>query len=778
MPAQPKNISPVPQAQYAQSYSLALNDAIREITDPHAVMEEACRRLAQYCAAGQVVYAEINGDIATVGISWNDGSIPDNAGSHRISDYGAAFISYLSRGETVVVEDVAEDQRTCSPETLANFASVGIFAFINVPIIKDGALVALLVIHQGYGRKWTDAEIEAAQETAKRTWSAVEQARIEQALRLSEERLRLASAAAGFGVHDFDVATKTGVWSESLYRLLGLPVRSEMPFADAISTVHPIDRERVRAAMQAIQYRPGPYELEFRAITADGETRWLVDRGEAIGPVDPQTDRVRRVVGTIIDMTERKATEARLRERVEELESLLDDSPIGISVSRDPECREVSINPSLARLLRMDSGINASATGENAAKLPFKILKGGRELEGSDLPMQRCVATGKPVIDEELEIVFDDGRSHHIVKSAQPLFDLDGKVRGCIGFNVDVTRHKIAEEQLRRNSETYLNLIQNNPFGIYLVDSEFRLAVVSAGAQQVFSGIEPLIGRDFADIMNTIWQEPFASDTIGRFRHTLSTGERYVASNTTEARNDVEAVESYDWKIERVTLPDGRHGVVCYFYDLTEQKRHEDQIRTLMYEVNHRSKNMLSLVAAVARHTVASGAEDFIKRFEARIQAMAASQDLLVRSEWKNVPISDLIRSQLAHFQDLVGVRISLAGPPLQITPSAAQALGMALHELATNSGKYGSLSVKDGLVDIDWQAGDDLLAPRFQISWIERNGPRVDPPSRKGFGSTVMDGLAKASVGGTVKLDYASTGLVWRLDCPLDRVLVAGVLL
>ena len=196
--------------------------------------------------------------------------------------------------------------------------------------------------------------------------------------------------------------------------------------------------------------------------------------------------------------------------------------------------------------------------------------------------------------------------------------------------------------------------------------------------------------------------------------------------------------------------------------DITERKAHEEQIHLLMREVNHRAKNMLSLVQAIARQTAARDPEDFLGCFTERIQALAANQDLLVKNRWQGADVEQLVRAQLAHFADLVGSRIAVDGPKLCLKATAAQAIGLALHELATNAGKYGSLSVGSGGVDVCWCLDGDV----FAMGWIERNGPPVSPPKRRGFGSTVVDLMAKRSVG-EVKLDYAPSGLVWRLTCP-----------
>jgi PAS domain S-box-containing protein len=137
---------------------------------------------------------------------------------------------------------------------------------------------------------------------------------------------------------------------------------------------------------------------------------------------------------------------------------------------------------------------------------------------------------------------------------------------------------RAAQEQLRRNHETFYSLIQNAPFGVYVIDADFRIVQASAGAQRVFSNVHPLLGHDFSAALRTVWPEPFATQALDRFRHTLDTGESYRAESV-ERRGDIEETESYDWRIERVTLPDGRYGVVCYFYDLTEKRLLEAQLR-------------------------------------------------------------------------------------------------------------------------------------------------------------------------------------------------------
>ncbi|WP_217271912.1 PAS domain S-box protein [Sphingopyxis sp. BSNA05] len=208
-------------------------------------------------------------------------------------------------------------------------------------------------------------------------------------------------------------------------------------------------------------------------------------------------------------------------------------------------------------------------------------------------------------------------------------------------------------------------------------------------------------------------------------------------------------------------------------HDISDRKLAEAREQLLMGEVNHRAKNMLTLVQVIARQTAANDAETFAQRFDERILALSASHDVLVNSYWQNVPLDELVRSQLGHFQDIFGERIKLSGPSLKITAPAAQAIGMALHELATNAAKYGALSNDEGAVEIDWKLdGEEISEQRLLLDWIERGGPEVTKPSRNGFGSTVIDQILSASINGEVSLDWFPTGLVCHVNCPADKVL------
>jgi PAS domain S-box-containing protein len=202
--------------------------------------------------------------------------------------------------------------------------------------------------------------------------------------------------------------------------------------------------------------------------------------------------------------------------------------------------------------------------------------------------------------------------------------------------------------------------------------------------------------------------------------------------------------------------------------DITERKAAEDHIQLLMREISHRSKNLLSVVQAIASQTVrtADTMEEFETRFGRRLQGLAASHDLLVNEGWRGAPLADLVHQQLAPFAGTS--RLELAGPDVVVTTGAAQAIGLALHELATNAIKYGALAGTTGKVTVSWAFDNNgTECRRLRLSWVERGGPPVTPPSRKGFGHVVIENLVAQSVNGEVTMKFDPRGLSWTLSMP-----------
>jgi len=208
--------------------------------------------------------------------------------------------------------------------------------------------------------------------------------------------------------------------------------------------------------------------------------------------------------------------------------------------------------------------------------------------------------------------------------------------------------------------------------------------------------------------------------------------------------------------------------------DITNRKESERRIRLLMREVNHRVKNQYSVILAMIRESGkrTSDPSAFEQQVRERIMALSDSHDLLVSGDWSGATISDLLRAQLKPFAN--SERISTSGPLILLNPSAVQYLGIAFHELATNATKHGALSVPGGRIKVEWRiSGEGDGESRFELAWREEGGRSAPPEARTGFGTIVLMRVAPQAMNGSGELTYTADGATWRLDAPLNDIIV-----
>jgi two-component sensor histidine kinase len=202
--------------------------------------------------------------------------------------------------------------------------------------------------------------------------------------------------------------------------------------------------------------------------------------------------------------------------------------------------------------------------------------------------------------------------------------------------------------------------------------------------------------------------------------------------------------------------------------DITERKKAEEAQGLLIQELNHRVKNMLTTVQAIALQSL-NGAQTADKdRFLSRIQALATCHNLLTRSSWEGARLRDILESTFApHHSQQAAQRISLSGDDTLLTSRDALSVTLALHELVTNAVKHGAFANNEGRIELTWQVDPDPSA-RLHLSWSEAGGPPVSPPSHKGFGSRLLTSLAAQS-GAAYSCEYQPAGFKCRLALPLE---------
>ena len=210
-------------------------------------------------------------------------------------------------------------------------------------------------------------------------------------------------------------------------------------------------------------------------------------------------------------------------------------------------------------------------------------------------------------------------------------------------------------------------------------------------------------------------------------------------------------------------------GTASVAVDVTERKANEDQLRLLLRELTHRSKNLLAVIHAIARQTASRtrSVDDFLDRFSARLYAIGCSHDLLIADDWQGASLRMLVEQQLEAHADSFGRRIAIEGEDVMLKPEAVHNLGLALHELATNAQKYGSLSDPEGQISIHWSILDECL----KLTWQELGGPKVSPPKRSGFGRAMIEKVVGKALEGNVKLSFPPKGVHCEIVIPAAQV-------
>lgn len=307
------------------------------------------------------------------------------------------------------------------------------------------------------------------------------------------------------------------------------------------------------------------------------------------------------------------------------------------------------------------------------------------------------------------------------------------------------------------------NLMSATDIGTLFLDRDMRIRRFTAPITELFSIRTGDEGRPVTNFSHALVYDELVVDA------------RKVLADLEPIERSIRSVEGR-WYTTRLrpyrTLDDKIDGVVVTFFDVTERRNADAawaaQQKVLLDELTHRVKNTLSVVQAVIRMTLRDNdvAQPVAAVLEARLQSLAQSHDLLIQSEWRGASLDALARQQLAPYLGGKIDRLTLTGPSVIVPPAIATPLGLILHELSTNAAKHGALSVAAGHVSLDWQIRD---APdggrRLDLRWIERGGPAVTEPRRRGSGATLIE---KALSGARVERHFLAAGLECAIEVSL----------
>ena len=430
-------------------------------------------------------------------------------------------------------------------------------------------------------------------------------------------------------------------------------------------------------------------------------------------------------------------------------------------IAVDSEGRIIYLNAAAERLY----GVTASgALGRTLSTIyEMRWLHPEDEAAATDALRERGEWRGENVH------VRRDGRALNVESGITILREFAGQPPGILAVIRDVTERKRHEDLVLVSEIRYRRLFETAHDGVLILDPGSRKIIDANPFMTHMLGYahSQLVGKELFEI--GLFKDEAASQEMVR-----------NLKRTSEVRYENLPLESQDGRHQEVEVvanlydENGSPVIQCNIRDITERKRAEEQVRLLNAEVNHRAKNLLAVVQAIAHQTAKYGdPATFAARLADRIDGLAAGQDLLVRNQWQGVEVADLVEAQLAHFKDLIGTRVLIEGPHARLTMTAAQGIGMALHELATNAAKYGALSNLDGQVHIAWRVSA-AAKPAFSMSWLEDGGPKVATPTRKGFGQIVIGRMAEAAVEGCAEIIFREEGFSWNLSAPAENALAS----
>jgi two-component sensor histidine kinase len=328
-----------------------------------------------------------------------------------------------------------------------------------------------------------------------------------------------------------------------------------------------------------------------------------------------------------------------------------------------------------------------------------------------------------------------------------------------------------ANQSLLEETNRLRDLFMQAPgFMAVLASPDWTFSFVNNAYLQMV-GDRPLVGLSLLEAMPELSAQGF----IELLEQTVRTREPYIGRSVglmLRRQADGPLEERFvDFIYQPIFGPDGATlGVFVEGSDVTDRVRGERQQKLLVDELNHRVKNTLATVQAISAQTLRTSTDPqtFRENFEARLLALSATHDLLTATGWGSASLRDLL---LVELKPHGSERYCLQGPDVSLSPAATLSLGLAFHELATNAAKYGALSNADGLLDISWSVDETAAKPRLTLDWIERGGPPVSEPTRRGFGSRLLERSLQGEIGGEAALRFDPAGLRCRISLPLPPV-------
>jgi PAS domain S-box-containing protein len=444
------------QIEAEQQFLIELNDAIRAIQDTKDIIWQVVCATGKYFNVTRCTYGEIDAtqEYAIVQRDYHNGVV-STVGRHHLNSFGPEIIAQLKQGKTLIIDDVDSDPRTAG---FSVFDAIQTKSALTVPLVKAGKFVAYFVLQHISPRHWTQADVALMERIAQKTWLAVERSRAEEQLRESEARLQLALMAGRMGTWDWDMQTNTVTWSDGQFMIMGMqPNQCQPSYELWANSVHPDDLPQAELAIDQAMREKTDYHQEYRTVWADNSIHWTEARAKFSYNVEGIPIRM---IGVLIDITERKQAEQEreellereriAREQVEvaqyQLATIFETSPVGIGLL-DSQQRFIAINEALAQM--------------NGLTREQHLGRSIPELFGETDPnlvevIQEIYTTGNPFICPNLAIAvpgLSERSPGYYNVYYLPTTNSDQQVEELLAYVLDVTEQVKLEQSQRFLSE-------------------------------------------------------------------------------------------------------------------------------------------------------------------------------------------------------------------------------------------------------------------------------------------------------------------------------------
>ncbi len=351
-----------------------------------------------------------------------------------------------------------------------------------------------------------------------------------------------------------------------------------------------------------------------------------------------------------------------------------------------------------------------------------------------------------------------------------PMRDADGRVTYLIASGSDVSDRKSTELRLRQCEIRFRGTFENVAVGMAHVSLNSRWLYVN-------HVLLDILGYTKEELLTKTLPEITHSDDLAGHLVQFSRLKVGDIDNYTREKRYVRKDGTFVWVNVTVSLQRAENNnplfAIMVIEDITSRKETEERQRLLLGELNHRVKNIMSMMQSIANQSLrySDSTEHFVTSFQSRLQAMARAHDLLTQESWQRADLAELVMSQTTASGMVEPSRIHADGPGIFLSGQVALNFALVLHELTSNALKYGALSTMQGHVDVSWTVEGTGAGRIVHMIWQEKDGPRVRPPNEKGFGTILIDRSLRQALGADVQMKWPETGMVLHIDLPLPEV-------